>query len=181
MRVTLIAAQSLDGFITRHDEPGTAFTSADDKAYFSQVLQQFDCSICGSATYRESRDAMRRNLGNHSRRRVVLTRDPSAYAADVVPDRLEFSAEPPLELCERLRKSQHRECALLGGAVAHQLFLAANCVDALWITVEPRIFGRGTPLVRGPVDIALQLEAVERFPNGDTLLLKYRTHRPEHG
>ena len=52
MQLVLIAAQSLDGFITRHDEPGTAFTSPADQTHFRTVLQNFDCSVMGAETYR---------------------------------------------------------------------------------------------------------------------------------
>jgi dihydrofolate reductase len=37
MRLTLIAAQSLDGFITRHDTPGSDFVSDADRAFFREA------------------------------------------------------------------------------------------------------------------------------------------------
>ncbi|HEX2100054.1 MAG TPA: dihydrofolate reductase family protein [Candidatus Synoicihabitans sp.] len=172
MRVTLIAAQSLDGFITRHDEPGTAFTSAADKAHFTSVLKSFDCSIVGGETYRVARDHIRQRLGTQ-RRRLVMTRRPHDYAADVVPDALEFTAEPPAALLSRLRAHGHRACALLGGARLHHLFLTHGLVDAMWITIEPRLFGGGTPFLAGTADAHLKLEAAERLPASDSLLIRY--------
>lgn len=173
MRVTLIAAQSLDGFITRHDEPGTAFTSPADQAYFARVLAGFDCSVCGSRTYSTLRDALRSSGRLAQRRRIVLTREPERYAADAVAGALEFSREEPRALCRRLAGAGHRACALLGGGEVHRSFFADGCVDRVWLTLEPRLFGRGTPLVRGELDVALSLESVERLAGSDSLLAKY--------
>jgi dihydrofolate reductase len=173
MRVTLIAAQSVDGYITRHDEPGTAFTSAADQHYFREALRSFDCSIMGGETYRVSRDQWGSQLSSE-RCRVVLTRDPGRYAAESRPGKLEFSKEPPAELVQRLRDAGHQACALLGGAQIHHLFLEAGLVDELWLTLEPRLFGTGTRLVGRAVDLHLQLESVERLDHSSTLLAKYR-------
>src|SRR5690606_13743179 len=104
MRVTLIAAQSVDGFITRHDEPGTAFTSAADKAYFARVLAGFDCSVMGSTTYRTIRDMIRRPQAGQ-RRRVVLTRQPKLYEQERIAGLLEFTSDPPEAVIEALSQA----------------------------------------------------------------------------
>ncbi len=176
MHLSLIAAQSADGFITRHDEPGSAFTSAADKKHFRHVLADYDCSIFGGKTYRSAREAIRQNL-TPSRRRVVLTRDPTRWATEAVADMLEFTSASPAEICTRLEKAGHQRCALLGGGEIHALFLAAGLVDELILTIEPRLFGGGTPLVPGLVDVTLTLDQVERLPESDTLVLRYRIKR----
>jgi dihydrofolate reductase len=177
MRLTLIAAQSVDGFITRHDEPGTAFASPADQAHFRRALTHFDCSVFGATTYRVARDQIRAGL-SHGRRRVVLTRQPAAYASDAVPGALEFTDDAPEAIIDRLRQLGHREGALLGGAEIHDLFLHARLVDELWLTIEPRIFGAGTPLVRKRVDLSLELLEADRLDDSDSLLVKYRVRRP---
>ncbi len=176
MQIILIAAQSLDGFITRHDIPGTAFTSEADKRYFRQVLEQFDASICGGNTYRVDRALFLGSL-QPGRRRVVLTRQPKAFAADERPSELEFTNEDPAILIARLRHLGHIRCALLGGSQIHQHFLQAGLVDEVWLTLEPRLFGRGTPLISGQVDVNLSLLSHELL-GGDTLLVKYRPALP---
>ena len=176
MRVVLIAAQSLDGFIAKHAEPGTAFTSAEDKAWFPACLADFDCCVMGSATYREARAAIREQAASSSRRRIILTRQPAAFADDAKPGRLEFTAEPPAGLCERLHAEGHRHCALLGGGEINGLFLAAGLVEEAWITLEPRIFGEGRPLATGRLDARLHLTETVRL-GPDVLLLKYSVAR----
>lgn len=176
MRVTLIAAQSIDGFITRHDESGTAFTSAADKAYFTQVLAGFDCSVMGSTTYRTIRDMIRRQPPS-PRRRVVLTRRPDDYAYERIADLLEFRSDSPETILARFSEAGCSECALLGGSQIHHLFLDHDLVDRVWLTLEPRLFGRGTPFVAGEIDVRLSLESFERLSDSDSLLVKYQVNR----
>jgi dihydrofolate reductase len=172
MQIVLIAAQSADGFITRHDAPGTDFTSAADRVYFQKVLTEFDTSIMGSATYLVARATIIRRL-TPDRRRLVLTRDPAKFVADAAPGRLEFTSEAPGDLVRRLRSEGHRRCALLGGGRIHSLFIAAGLVDEFWLTIEPRLFGSGVPLLRAPADLPMKLLSHERLDGSDTLLLKY--------
>ncbi len=177
MEVTLLAAQSLDGFITLHDEPGTAFASAEDQRHFIAALRTYDASIMGAETYRVSRDLIRARLAS-PRRRVVLSRTPERFASDVVPDRLEFTAEDPERLVARLRHLGHRRCSLLGGAQIHQLFLERGLVDFLELTLEARLFGTGTPLVGAAVDVRLRLLDCAPLESSDTLLARYQVLRP---
>lgn len=172
MEIILVAAQSADGFITRHDEPGSGFTSAADKAYFQRTLAMFDVSIMGSVTYTVARSAILGRL-TPARLRIVLTRNPGSHAADAAPGLLEFTDEDPPELVARLREAGHRRCALLGGARIHSSFLAAGLVDELWLTLEPRLFGGGVPLLRSAIDFRMKLLNHERLDGSDTLLLKY--------
>jgi dihydrofolate reductase len=172
MKVILISAQSADGFITRHEEPGSGFTSAADREYFGRALAGFDSSIMGSATYLAARDTILANL-SPGRRRIVLTRNPEKYESDAAPGILEFTRDEPKALVGRLKAEGHRSCALLGGARIHSLFFAAGLVDEIWLTMEPRLFGAGTPFLRSATDIRLRLLSHERMGGSDTLLLKF--------
>jgi len=175
VRLVLIAAQSLDGFITRHDEPGTAFTSPEDKAYFHDVLGGFDAGVIGGGTYRVSRDFIRASLPGRLLR-VVLTRSPARYAADAVPGRLEFTDAAPAALAAELARRGCRRCALLGGSHVHSLFLEAGLTDEVWVTIEPALFGGGTPLLARRADVRLALQAIEKL-GPHTLLVKYDVSR----
>ena len=175
MRVVLIAAQSLDGFITKHDEPGTAFTSPEDKAYFRAVLAEFDCCVFGAETYRVSREFIRsQHPGRHLR--VVVTRSPDQYAADAARGALEFTNAAPAAIVADLRGRGFPACALLGGSEIHSLFFEAGLVNQVWLTVEPRLFGGGTPLLARPTDARLALQSIEKL-GANTLLLKYLVTR----
>lgn len=177
MRTVLIAAQSLDGFITRHDEPGTAFTSQADRAWFPACLEYFDVGVLGGESYRESRETLRAQLKFSRCRRIVLTREPGRYAADVIPGKLEFTAEAVPTLLARLRATGVRDCAILGGSQINALFLAAGEVDELWLTLEPHTFGSGRPLGGGKLDARWHLRDVERL-DPDVLLVRYQRRLP---
>jgi dihydrofolate reductase len=175
MRIVMIAAQSLDGFISKHAEPGTGFTSPEDKAYFREVVAGFDVGVFGAETYRVSREAIRSRMSGRLLR-VVMTRSPARYATDAIPGKLEFTQAPASALADDLRARGFRDCALLGGSQVHSSFLASSIVDEIWLTVEPVLFGGGTPLLAQAADVRLDLIATEKL-GGDTLLLKYRVRR----
>jgi dihydrofolate reductase len=175
MRVVLIAAQSLDGFLAKHDRPGTDFTSAADRQWFPACLRSFDVCVMGSATWRAARDQILA-APYSGRRRIVMTRDPAVFATDLQPGRLEFTGETAAALAARLRMEGVEQCALLGGGVVNGLFLSAGLVDELWVTVEPLIFGQGRPIAEGRIDVAMTLAEVTRLGR-DTLLLKYSVKR----
>jgi len=175
MQTVLIAAQSLDGFITRHSEPGTAFTSPEDKAYFRRVLAGFGACLFGGETYRVSRDFIRDRLPG-SALRVVMTRSPERYAAESIAGKLEFTNALPAALIAGLRARGFQRCAVLGGSHIHSLFFEAGLVDEVWLTVEPVLFGGGTPLLARPAAVGLELQATEKL-GANTLLLRYRVAR----
>lgn len=175
MRVVLIAAQSLDGFLAKHETPGTDFTSAADKAWFPACLRDFDTCVMGAQTWRVSRNEILA-APYSGRRRIIMTRDPEALAGDAQPGRIEFTCEPAIELVARLSSESVARCALLGGGVINGLFLQAGLVDELWVTVEPVLFGEGRPVAEGKLDVALSLAEVVKL-GPDTLLLKYSVQR----
>jgi dihydrofolate reductase len=175
MRVTLIAVQSLDGFITKHATPGSDFASPADQVHLRSALAGFDCSVMGAETYRTSRELIRERM-IAPRLRIVMSRTPEKFAADTLPGRLEFSSSTPAELLTSLQSRGHRACALLGGAQMHSLFLNAGLVNELWLTIEPLLFGRGTRLLADSADLRLSLLSEQRLA-ADTLLLKYEVLR----
>ncbi len=179
MDVVLIAAISLDGCITRHDDAGTEWTSRADQEHFRSELRSCDAHVFGSATYDVERPRLRPGLSSE-RRRIVMTRRPAAYAADEVPGALEFSDAAPAAIVERLRDDGCRRVAVLGGSVVYRAFLDAGLLTEAVITVEPRCFGRGTRL--GGTDVAfdahLALDAVERIGT-DSVVLRYRAPNQE--
>ncbi|MFH1496537.1 MAG: dihydrofolate reductase family protein [Verrucomicrobiota bacterium] len=175
MWVTLFVAQSLDGRITRHEEPGDAFSSDADKAQFRAAMRSHDAWIMGGESFRWM--SSQRAPGEPWRpglRRVVWTRTPEAHAAEAVAGVLEFTAASPAEIVARLAGAGCRRCALLGGGQVYGAFLAAGLVDEVVVTVEPRVFGRGRPLT-GEVAQDTRLRLVECAPldDGGAVRLRY--------
>ncbi len=178
MHCVLIVAQSLDGFITRHETPGTAWASAADQAWFRRCLSEFDASVMGRVTYEVAREQIHASLNTGTtRRRIIMTRTPDRFAAATVPGRLDFSAATAHEIHANLTAAGHQRCALLGGAQVHDAFLAAGLVNEIRVTIEPRIFGRGTPVVQARHDLNLRLHDQTRLDDSDSIVLRYEVIR----
>lgn len=185
MQVVLIAAQSLDGWITRHDEPGDGFASEADKTHFRATIRGCDACVMGRATYEISKDRMRPQAFP-GLRRVVWTRRPETYRAEELPGVLEFTRESPAETVARLRADGRMRCALLGGGSVNAVWLSAGLVDEVCVTVESRLFGFGTALAGrapgnlepGPAfDVALDLIEARTLAAGGPVLLRYAVKR----
>jgi dihydrofolate reductase len=174
MHVVLLAAQSLDGRITRGGLAGDAFTSVADKAHFRAALRECDACVMGAATYDESKDRLRPDV-LPGLRRVVRTRTPADRAAEAVAGVLEFSAETPAEIVARLRADGRQRCALLGGGRTNGAFLRAGLVDEVCVTVESWIFQSGTPLSAdaGATEVKLELLEAKVLATGGPVLLRY--------
>jgi riboflavin biosynthesis pyrimidine reductase len=65
---------------------------------------------------------------------------------------------------------------LVGGSEIFRLFLEYQLVNYLFVTMEPFIFGQGTPMIQlgDALNTPLHLEEVSQLNTQGTLLLKYR-------
>jgi dihydrofolate reductase len=171
-QLILVAVQSIDGYLTRHDQPGAAsFASEADQVHFRALMRTVDSALFGGSTYRADRAHIRPDL-RPDLLRVVWTREPAAFAGEEVPGQLEFSAAEPAELLTDLARRGRRRCALVGGEAMIGRFLADDLVDELQLTVEPYMFGSGRRLNATTVDLAFELADVVRLSER-TLLLRY--------
>ena len=175
MEIIAIAATSLDGYITRSDNPGTAFTSEADKTWFSKTIKPFDFKIMGRRTFDVSKEYLLPLTTNDSRdKRIVMTNQPKVYKHLEVSNRLEFTSKTPLEIATVIQESGiiHPRVAILGGSFIYSAFLNAGLIKEFWITIEPLLFGSGISLFQSMPKVALILkESSEIGPS--TLLLKY--------
>lgn len=172
--LTLVAVQSLDGCITRGGTPGVGFASQADQDWFHAAMAGFDSAIMGRRTWEAARSAILAAVkGTPGRIRIVVTRQPQAWREDQRPGVLEFTDQPPGEIMKDLARRGRRKTILLGGATLNRLFLEADLVDRLWLTLEPVLFGAGRPLIDGPLEARFELEKTERL-GPSVLLLQYR-------
>lgn len=171
MKVILIAVESLDGKITRWDDVQdvSSWASSEDQDFFMQEIQKHKVLVMGSGSYEAVKDRL--NL-HEPRLRIVLTKNLEKYTKDRISGKLEFSSETPIELVDRLKKEGHERVLLLGGSALYTSFLKAKLVTDIYLTVEPRLFGKGKMLIADtPVDINLKLEQIKRLNDRGTLLL----------
>jgi len=166
MRVFILAVMTADGFIARGtDEFSMDWASKEDERLFVRLTKEAGVIVMGSATAQTVIEAGRRLPG---RRKLVYTRQPGKITAEG----FEPTAEAPRDLIARLSSEGARAVAVCGGAQIYSLFLQAGVVDELYVTIEPKLFGRGVPLLNDAFDADLQLLSVDKL-NDNTVLLHY--------
>lgn len=170
MKVTLVMVSSLDGKITKHDNPQIAsWTSTEDKKLYAALIKKSSLIVMGAKTYEAAKQRIKLEPG---KLRIVITRQPKKYRA--IPGMLEFTRETPLVLVQRLER-QYKNMLLVGGSEIGALFLKAKLVNELHLTLEPLLFGTGKPLISPlPLDTNLKLISSKKINARGTLSLVYK-------
>ena len=173
MHVSYLTVISIDGKMTRGDEPPARWASAEDQTFFFDHIAQANLIVMGRETYTASRSVIKLKP---AKLRIVLTRQPEKYAAETVPGQLEFSSESPITLIKRMRNLGYKKMLLMGGAEIASLFLESNSINEIILTVEPLAFGVGMPMFAAQLEKMVSCELVEQKQLNDrgTLLLRYR-------
>lgn len=173
MKVIMVMVMSVDGKITRGDDPNIhTWTSQEDQKHFFSLLEKSELVVMGSKTFEVARKKINLELKTF---RIVLTGNPARYKIYQVLGKLEFTSEKPKQLVKRLEKKGYKTMLLVGGPTLNGSFLKDNLVDELYLTVEPKLFGSGKNLVEGVrIDKNLTLISIKKLNKRGTLLLKYK-------
>ena len=174
MKVILLAVSSVDGRLTRWDESNIyAWTSKEDTNHFFDTIKENKLIVMGSKTF----DVVKPRP-EKERLRIVLTRTPEKYSSFALAGSLEFMHETPDILVARMEKLGYTQMILVGGSTLATSFFRKDLIDELWLTLEPRVFGNGLPLVeKTTFDISLRLMHVKQLNIQGTLLLKYSVRK----
>lgn len=173
MKIIMTMVMTADGKITKWQDPNIyKWTSKEDQNFFFSLIKKNNLIVMGSKTY----DAVQKNIKLQDKKlRIVLTKNPQKYSSDQIPNKLEFSNETPKKLITRLEKRGYKKILLVGGGKVNAAFLKSNLVDELYLTIEPKIFGQGKPLVaEEKLNKSLKLISLKRLNKEGTLLLKYK-------
>ena len=176
MKVILVAVSSLNGKITRGDDPNIySWTSKEDSKLFFSLIEKHNLIVMGSKTYEAARDIIKLRV---NKLRIVLTRNPKKYKSDMVKGSLEFSNESPKDLIEKLEAQGYTTMLLVGGKEINTAFLKNFLVDELHLTIEPLIFGKGKNLVsEDELEAKLKLLELKRLNKAGTLYLIYKVNK----
>lgn len=176
MKVTMVMLSSVDGKTTKgKDKNIYTWTSLEDQKYFFNLIKKNNLIIMGRETYNSSKPVIKLEKG---KLRIVLTRDPKKYFTQLVKGQLEFSNETPEKLIEHLSTLGYKKALLVGGSIINGLFLKHNLVDELYLTIEPRIFGKGKNIIEEQLlDKSLKLISIKKLNKAGTILLKYKINK----
>ncbi len=166
MKVSLLAAISVDGRIAENSDQLADWTSHEDKKFFVTKTKEAGVIVMGRKTY----ETIGRPLPG--RLNVIMTRDVSGH--ENIADSLEYTSSKPQEILADLEQRGFVEVVIAGGAEIYSIFLREKLVTDLYLTVEPVIFGDGVPLVSGGVFQKLNLVSSEKLGE-KAILLHYQT------
>ncbi len=172
MRTVLIAAITLDGKIALSPEHPVDWTSSADKRFFKEETEKAGVVIVGSRTYLQLGKPLKNRLT------VVMTRSPHLYKEREVTNILEFKNAAPRAILKELN-ARGFECAVIGGgSEIYSLFLREQIIDELYLTITPKIFGKGVSIFGNHKLNAppLKLTEVKRLGNNE-VLVKYKMER----
>jgi dihydrofolate reductase len=101
---------------------------------------------------------------------VVLTTDEHAKSDNPT---VVFTKNKGAEIAEMLAKKGHTEAVIIGGAMTMSEFINAGLVDAIYLVMEPVLFGSGLPLLKN-VELESKLKLLEVMKlNENTIQLHY--------
>jgi dihydrofolate reductase len=174
MEVTLAVVMSLNGKLTRGDEPNVhAWSSVEDWRHFKRLLAEHDVIILDRNTYEVVKPEP-----EPTRLRLVLTHNPALYQEFAVPGQLEFRGGSPTTLIAQLQSEGYKKVLLAGGSQTTSDFLALGLVDDVYLTFEPLLFGSGRPLLSGKhLDVALRLQEIKQLNEQGTFLAHYKVQK----
>ena len=172
MKVTMVMLSSVDGKTTRGNNQNVySWSSIEDQKHFFSLIKKNNLIVMGRATYDASRPVIKIEKG---KLRIVLTQSPKKYLNQTIKSQLEFTDESPEKLVKRLSLLGYKKMLLVGGATINGLFLKQNLVDELYLTIEPKLFGKGKNIIEGQLlNASLKFVNVKKINTIGTLLLKY--------
>ncbi len=145
MRVVVVAAISMDGFIARHKDELADWTTKEDKQFFVSITKELGCMVMGRTTFETIGRAL------PGRRMIVLTSHPEDYQVEGV----EFTSEDPEHLVRRLESEGVSGLAVCGGSQVYTEFLESGFVDEMALSVVNTELKSGLRLISKDIDINL--------------------------
>lgn len=162
MKVFIIAAQTLDGFIAKDSNHPAFWTSKEDKKQFVELTTRAGVCIMGSSTFKTLPRPLKERLN------IVYTR-----SKDISGDNVETTQDEPINVIANLEKRGFKEVAICGGSQIYTLFLKARVVNTIYLTIEPVLFGQGISIFNDDMNIQTELVSHTKT-DGGTLILEYK-------
>lgn len=169
MKTVLIAAVTLDGKIAKSAYHNVSWTSKGDKQFFRKETRKAGAVIFGSNTYKAIGKPMPRCLN------IIMTHQPLKYQSQTQEGLLEFTSDSPNAILSGLTKRGFKKAIIGGGSAIYSLFLQAGLIDEIYLTIAPKIFGKGISLFQDVKidEIDWKLMEIGRLGDGE-VLVKYK-------
>lgn len=129
---------TLDGFVAKKDGDSD-WVSPLDSAIFEKKIKEMGCLIVGRKTFDQYQGDLYPVSGVTN---IVLTSNSSIKSKH--PN--VFYASSPKDATSIAQAQNHDRALLIGGGTNNGLFLKANLIDEVYLTVYPLVFGEGIKL-----------------------------------
>lgn len=161
MKVAIICKISLDGYINKPDRGKLDWGSRQDIEFFAAETRKAGVAIMGQTTFDTLPNALPGRLN------VVVTRDLKEDT-----DNVRYTNKSPQEIIAGLEVEGYDYVTVTGGSVINGLFMNADVVTDLLITITPHVFGAGVPLFSG-LDHSMDLELIDSRDMGPGEVLNH--------
>nr|AIA17955.1 Dihydrofolate reductase [uncultured bacterium] len=135
MKIIMIVAHTIDGFIAKSADQFIDWSSKEDKKMFREETKKAGVMIMGMTTYK--------TIGKPLPERLNIVLTSKADQLESIPDTLEYMNATPEEVIADLSARNFETVCVIGGARTYTEFLKAKLIDEIWLTIEPVIFGQG--------------------------------------
>ena len=163
MKVSIICAISLDGYLNPTLEMSPTWTSAVDKKSFAEKTRASGVMIMGNNTFKYSFH----DKPLPGRWSVVVTHNTNRST-----DNVWFTADKPQDILKHIKQKGYDDISIVGGGIINSLFINAGLVTDLYITISSQIFGHGVPLFANLTNTP-QLQLVTSSPLGPGEVLNH--------
>lgn len=172
MKIILMMVSTLDGIVAKNETDRVMWSSTEDKRAFAEETKKHGVVIYGRKTY----EALKKPLPG--RLNFVLTQNPDRHQHQTIPGFLEFFSGSPSDVVKHLSERGFSSAVLAGGPKTNSAFLKAGMVEEILLTIEPKIFGKGTTFAQGvDLNLSLNLKDIRRL-NANTIQLRYAVIPP---
>jgi len=131
MKITIVAAISEDGFLTKGTNPNPGdWTSAEDKGFYKSLLEKHNLYLMGSKTFSFAKNT----LPSHAQK-IVMSHNVSEQPN--IPG--VYYSDKSFEDVIAKFSDNYSQSLVIGGASIYHQMLEQNLVDEAYITIEPVI------------------------------------------
>lgn len=166
IKTFIIVAQTADGFIAKNSGHEATWTSREDKKRFVEITKRAGVMVMGLNTWNTFPSPLPGRL------HIVYSPDENA-SDNNIPGVVEFTKVAPEELIKSLEARGFSEVAICGGTTIYTMFMKSGLVETLYLTIEPKLFGKGMGIFNDDLDVNLKL-VESSVTEGGTMLLEYK-------
>lgn len=158
----IIVCQTADGFIAKDSEHAAVWTSKDDKKRFIENTKRAGVMVMGLRTFKTLGRALPGRLN------IVYSDLPD----NPVIDGVEYTSLSPADLIKSLDERGFKEVAICGGTSIYTMFMKSGLIQKLYLTIEPKLFGKGMGIFNDDLDFDLELVETTKTEGG-TIFSEY--------